>query len=390
MTFLSSSKIAERNDSDAMSASSIFLPIINSPTPAPVTVQNNQSRSRQLDLGIGKEVSISQLLKSLTVRRVWNAAKILASFLLSAITKKNIVWGIPPILTVEPTNLCNLRCPLCVTGNGSMMRENGRMDFPTYKRLIDELADRAIYVVLFHQGEPYINRQFNEFVAYAKQRGLYVTTSSNAHYFDLQTAEATVASGLDTIIISLDGVTQESYSHYRVGGSLQKALEGTRNLVAAKKRLRRKTPYIYLQFIVMSHNEHELAAMEKMAAALGVDRFLKKTVQVETFEEAQEWLPAAERFRRYNLTEESFAVKNGGKGACPRPWLTTLINWDGSVVPCCFDKNGHHITGDMQTAPRFGAIWEAEQYSGFRHDLLNHRESIEMCRNCNQGIGLFI
>ncbi|MGH7451742.1 MAG: hypothetical protein ACRENG_10380, partial [bacterium] len=97
--------IAERNDSDAMSTTPIFLPIINSPALAPVAVQDNQSRSRQLDLGIGKEVSISQLLKSLTLRRMWNAAKILASFLLSAIMKKNIVWGVPPILTIEPTNL---------------------------------------------------------------------------------------------------------------------------------------------------------------------------------------------------------------------------------------------------------------------------------------------
>ncbi len=381
--------IAERNDSDAMSANSIFLPIINSPAPAPVAVQDNQSRSRQIDLGIGKEVSIPQLLKSLTLRRLWNALKILASFLLSAITKKILVWGVPPILTIEPTNLCNLRCPLCVTGNGSMARENGRMDFPTYKRLIDDLADRAIYIVLFHQGEPYINRQFNEFVAYAKQRGLYVTTSSNAHYFDPKTAEATVASGLDTIIISVDGATQESYSHYRVGGSLQKVLEGTRNLVAAKKRLRSKTPYVYMQFIVMKHNEHELAAMEKLAAELGVDRLLKKTVQVETFAEAQEWLPSAERFRRYNLTEENFIVKNGGKGACPRPWLTTLVNWDGSVVPCCFDKNGHHTTGDTRTAS-FMSIWKSTKYSDFRRTLLNDRQSIEMCKNCNQGIGLFI
>jgi radical SAM protein with 4Fe4S-binding SPASM domain len=341
------------------------------------------------DLGIGKEVSLPQLFKSLTRRRVWNAARVLASFLLSAITKKNIVWGAPPILTIEPTNVCNLSCPLCVTGNGSMERANGRMDFETYRQLIDELADRAIYLVLFHQGEPYLHRQFNKFVAYAKRRGLYVTTSSNAHYFDEKTAEATVASGLDTIIISVDGATQETYSRYRVGGSLEKVLAGARNLVAAKKRLRRKTPYIYLQCLIMQHNEHELAAMEKLARELGVDRFLKKTVQVETFAEAQEWLPAADHFRRYNLTEENFAVK-GGKGACPRPWLTTLVNWDGSVSPCCFDKNGHHRTGDLQTTPSFAAVWQSDGYAGFRQKLLTHRREIDMCRNCNYGIGLFV
>jgi len=377
-----------------MNSSQLFLPVVNHPA-APsftATAQNKKTRRllEKVDWGIGQEVCIPQLLKSLTLRRVWNAAQILASFLLSAITKKNIVWGVPPILTIEPTNICNLRCPLCVTGNGSLERANGRMDFATYKRLIDELADRAIYVVLFHQGEPYLNREFNEFVAHAKQRGLYVTTSSNAHYFDPQTAEATVKSGLDTIIISVDGATQESYSHYRVGGSLEKVLAGARNLAAAKKNLQSKTPYIYLQFIVMKHNEHELAAMEKLAETLGVDRFLRKTVQVETFEEAQEWLPAAESFRRYHLTHETFDVKSGGQGACPRPWLTTLVNWDGSVVPCCFDKNGRHLTGDMRAAKNFAAVWESKKYADFRQTLLADRPAIEMCRNCNQGIGLFI
>jgi radical SAM protein with 4Fe4S-binding SPASM domain len=374
-----------------MSAPSIYLPVVNQPVAkdfsAAASVKRNQWM--QFDLGIGKEVSFGQLLKSLTGRRVLNAVKVLVSFLLSAITKKNFIWGAPPILTIEPTNLCNLHCPLCVTGNGSMERVNGRMDFPTYQRLIDELAERAIYVVLFHQGEPYLNRQFNDFVAHAKRRGLYVTTSSNAHYFDEKTAEATVNSGLDTIIISIDGATQETYSRYRVGGSLEKVLTGTRNLIAAKKRLASKTPYIYLQFIVMKHNEHELAEMKKLAVQLGVDRFLKKTVQVETFSEAQEWLPAEESFRRYHLNEKSFAIKNGGKGACPRPWLTTLINWDGTVVPCCFDKNGHHTTGDIH-ASNFASIWDGEKYADFRRTLLNDRPSIEMCKNCNEGIGLFV
>lgn len=361
------------------------------PSPAPISEKKKWPfRLRRLELGIGKEVAFAQLLKSLTLRRVWNAGKVLASFLLSAITKKNFVWGVPPILTVEPTNICNLRCPLCVTGNGTMARPNGRMDFSTYKRLIDELADYAIYVVLYHQGEPYLNRQFIEFVAYAKQRGLYVTTSSNAHYFDAKTAEATVNSGLDTIIISVDGATQESYGHYRVGGSLQKVLEGTRNLVAARKRLCRKTPYIYLQFIVMKHNEHELAAMKKLAKELGVDRLLIKTAQVETLAQAREWLPNDVRFRRYHFTEENFSVKNGGKGACLLPWLTTLVNWDGSIVPCCFDKIGRHLTGDLQQAPNFAAIWESEKYNNFRQKLLTNRQAIDICRNCNQGIGLFV
>jgi len=370
-----------------------ILPSQDAPTPTACSEHNHslpQEPTWKVDLGVGKEVSIPQLLKTLTLKRIINTAQILASFIVSAISKKNVVWGMPPILTIEPTNICNLRCPLCVTGNGAMERANGRMDFDTYCRLIDEIGDRIMYIVLFQQGEPYINRRFNDFVAYAKRRRIYVTTSTNAHYLDPATAEATVQSGLDTMIVSVDGATQDSYEHYRVGGSLEKVKQGIRNLVAAKRRHRSKTPYIYMQFLLMRHNEHELRQMEFMAKELGVDRLLKKNIQVETLEEAHEWLPAKEKFRRYTVTENELTVKRGGRGACPRPWLTTLVNWDGSVVPCCFDKNGHHTTGDLRNTASFEAVWKSGRYSQFRQQMLTDRDAIDICKNCNQGIGLFV
>jgi radical SAM protein with 4Fe4S-binding SPASM domain len=355
----------------------------------PLHTDQPQTPASHWDLGFGKEVSFLQLLRALTFKRAVNALQAALAFLISAIIKKRLTWGLPPVLTIEPTNVCNLRCPLCVTGNGSMERPYGRMDFESYKKLIDEVGDRVLYLVFFNQGEPYLHRQFNDFVAYAKQRGIYVTTSTNAHYFDEENAEAVVRSGIDTLIVSVDGATQETYAHYRVGGSLEKVKQGIRNLVSAKKNLRRTTPYIYMQFLVMKHNEHEIAAMAQLAAELGVDRFLKKNIQVETLEGAHAWLPSAERFRRYQLSENDFVAKRG-RGVCMRPWLTTMVNWDGTVAPCCFDKNGHHTTGDLRAAPNFTAIWNSATYSHFRQNMLTRRETIDICKNCNQGIGLFI
>jgi radical SAM protein with 4Fe4S-binding SPASM domain len=365
------------------------LPILNTPPQPLSTSVEPPNVSSRWDLGFGKEVSFRQLLKALTLRRIWNVMQASTSFLISAVAKRNLVWGVPPVLTIEPTNICNLRCPLCVTGNGSMERPYGRMDFETYKRLIDEIGNRVLYLVFFNQGEPYLHRQFNDFVAYAKKRDIYVTTSTNAHYFDVEKAENVVRSGIDTLIVSVDGATQETYEHYRAGGSLGKVKQGLRNLVAAKKRLRRKTPFIYMQFLVMRHNEHEIQAMEQLARELEVDRLLKKNIQVDTFEEAQEWLPNSERYRRYHLMENDFVVKRGGQGTCVRPWLTTMVNWDGTVVPCCFDKNGHHTTGDLRDAS-FATVWNADTYSQFRQNMLTRRETIDICKNCNQGIGLFI
>jgi len=339
---------------------------------------------------LGKEVSIIQVLKCLTARRVLNAAKILLSFILSGITKKNLVWGVPVVVNIEPTNICNLRCPLCVTGSMSMERPYGRMNFATFKKVVDEIGDRAIYITLYHQGEPYLHKQFSQFVAYAKQKKLYVTTSTNAHFFDADLAEEVVHSGIDSMIVSVDGATQETYGHYRRGGSLDTVLKGIRNLVAAKRRLRSKTPYLFMQFLVMRHNEHEIPAMQELAQKLGVDRLLIKTTQVMAVEEAREWLPKEGRYRRYDLSEDDFQVKHGGEGVCPRPWLTTLVDWNGKVVACCFDKNGHHTMGDMNSPSTFSEIWRTPVYEDFRHRMLNDRQSIDICKNCSQGIRVFV
>ena len=342
----------------------------------------------KLSIGIGKEVAKRQVLKALTWKRCLNALKIVSSFILSAMTKKTIVWGSPLIVNIEPTNICNLRCPLCVTGSMNMERPYGRMDFVTFKKMLDQVADKIIYVTLYHQGEPYLNKDFNRFVSYAKEKGVYVTTSTNAHFFDEKLAREVVLSGLDSMIVSLDGVTQETYGHYRRGGNVETVLDGIRNLVRAKKMLKSRTPYVFIQFLVMKQNEHEIPAVKKLAKEIGADRLLIKTTQVMTLQEAKEWLPQNDKYRRYDLSEKDFVVKRG-KGACPRPWLTTLVDWDGQVVPCCFDKNGDHATGDLREEANFEAIWKSGEYTDFRHRLLNDRKSIDICANCNYGIGLF-
>ncbi len=342
----------------------------------------------KLSFGIGKEVAIVQVLKALTWKRLWNAAKNMSSFLLSAVTKESIVWGLPSIVNIEPTNICNLRCPLCITGSGHMQRPRGKMDFDDYKKFIDTVAGYVIYITLYHQGEPYLHPRFNDMVAYAKQYGLYVSTSSNAHYFDPESADAVVKSGLDSMIISLDGTTQESYARYRRGGKLNVVLEGIRNLVASKKKQHSKTPYLFTQFLVMKHNENEIEEMKKLCKSLGVNRLLVKTTQVMTIEEAREWLPENEKYSRYAIAGQELVVKQG-TGSCPRLWLTTLIDWDGHIVPCCFDKNGEYTMGHFIEKKDFFDTWISERYQQFRQQMLKDRNSIDICRNCNYGIGLF-
>jgi radical SAM protein with 4Fe4S-binding SPASM domain len=337
------------------------------------------------------ELLFGRLIRALTFRRLLNLIKTGTSFLLSAILKKNIVWGIPPTMTIEPTNICNLKCPLCTTGSGEMERVAGKMTLETFDALMQKMGDDVFFLLIYHQGEPYINKHFFDFVRIAKERNIYITTSTNGHYFTDENIRQTIKSGLDSMIVSIDGVTQDSFEKYRVGGNLEKVVEGTKKLMLEKKKRKSRTPNVALQFLVMKHNESEIEAVRELGKEMGVDRVLIKNIEVRSFKEAEEWLPNEKEFRRYEVTENEFIVKGqNDKKSCSRPWMSTLINWDGTFVPCCFDKNGRYPMGNIHKATNIEEIWKGDVISDFRKKLLADRKQIDICANCNMGFGSFM
>lgn len=336
------------------------------------------------------ELVVKNLVRSLNKRRALNLLKTKSSYLFSALLNKHFVWGRPSTLTIEPTNICNLRCPLCTTGSGDMDRANGKMSLETFQNIIDKMGDDLFFLLLYHQGEPYINKHFLKFVELAKSKNIYTTTSTNAHYFSDEIINATIDAGLDSMIISLDGITQDVYEKYRVKGKVDKVLEGTARFMEIKRERKKKYPLIALQFLVMKQNEHQLEEVKKLAKNIGVDRLLIKNIEVHNAAEAKEWLPTDEKYRRYKFDGKNLVVKHQSRKSCPRVWSSTLINWDGSVVPCCFDKNGDHELGNINSDNGILDIWHGKPYKNFRKKLVTNRDSIDICRNCNQGLGSFI
>ena len=173
--------------------------------------------------------------------RALNATRIFSSYQTSRVLGKVKLAGMPISISFEPTTSCNLRCPECPSGLRSFTRPTGMLDHSLFQRVIDQLAPTLSYLTFYFQGEPFLHPQFLEMVRYASQKGIYTATSTNAHYLKEDTAKATVESSLDRLIISIDGTTQDAYQSYRVGGSLEKVMEGTRNVVRWKKELKSKT-----------------------------------------------------------------------------------------------------------------------------------------------------
>ena len=209
------------------------------------------------------------IISKFTPRRAINAGKVLAGYYYSRYTKKPSQWGMPISIAIEPTTSCNLRCPECPSGLRSFTRETGMLEETFFQKTIDELHKDIFYLTFYFQGEPYLNPKFLEMVKYASGKNIYTATSTNAHYLDDENAKATVESGLDRLIISIDGTTQESYQSYRIGGDLQKVIEGTKNIVSWKKKLKSKTPHVIFQFVVFRQNEHEVEEIKKLGKAVG-------------------------------------------------------------------------------------------------------------------------
>ena len=325
-------------------------------------------------------------ITKLSIRRCINALKVYSSYYLSKWRKTPIQWGLPISVAFEPTTSCNLRCPECPSGLRAFTRPTGMLENDFFKATIDDIAKDIAYLIFYFQGEPYLNPSFLDMVQYAHQKKVYTATSTNAHYLTDANAKRTVESGLDRLIISIDGTTQAVYEQYRVGGKLAKVLEGAKNIVRWKKELKSKTPFIIFQFLVVRHNEHQMDEVKKLAADIGVDQVRFKTAQVYDFEnDPNQLIPTNKKYSRYRkCANGTMEFKGALKNNCWRLHHAPVITWDGLVVPCCFDKDATHQLGNLQMQS-FKSIWHNDNYQYFRNELKKGRHNIDICANCSEG-----
>lgn len=329
------------------------------------------------------------MARRMSSRKVVNAAGMWWSFHRSRLAKRSLLSGLPVTLGVEPTTACNLRCPECPSGMRSFTRPTGMMPTDLYKEIVDQLSPTLSWLTLYFQGEPYLNPAFHDMIRYASDRNIYTSTSTNAHYLDDETAQNTVRSGLDRLIISIDGTAQETYESYRVGGQLQKVVEGATKIMEWKARLKSRSPYVIFQFLVVRQNEHQIPAVQALARKIGVDHVALKTAQVNDFVNGSPLIPTIEKYSRYKQNSDgTFALKNQMLNQCWKMWQGSVITWDGKVVPCCFDKDASHVMGDLKV-DSFEKIWFGERYRHFREQLLRERSTIDICRNCTEGTRIF-
>lgn len=283
---------------------------------------------------------------------------------------------------LEPTNICNLRCPLCPSGNGTLKRARGYMSLKAFQEIVDQIYKDIGMLILWNQGEPFLNKHFYEMIEYAAAKDMFTMTSTNAS-LPLDCARI-VQSGLDKLIISMDGLSESTYNSYRVNGNFELVQENLRELLHQKKLQKSSTPQVVWQFIIMKHNEHEIPKVKHLAKELGVDKLEFKTAQIYNPEDSK-FLPSSEEHSRYKSANSTPELKTALLNRCRRLWTQPVINWDGEMSICCYDKDLSIPIGKIKEHS-FSQLWLGSSMNRMRSAILKNRAAFEICQNCGEGI----
>lgn len=280
-----------------------------------------------------------------------------------------VLKSLPYVVSIDPTNICNLRCPLCPTGQGIRARPHGRMSLPLFRSLIEQIAADSYKVVLHNWGEPLLHPDIAEMVASATEKRLATEFSSNLNLLSDPLAESIVRAGLGRLVVSIDGGTQTTYEVYRQGGNLERVLANLARVADAKRRLGSRLPYIEVQVLVMRHNLHELPLIARKVHEAGTDHCEIGFTVVNTLRraEAEEWLPAPGQYLRYD-TRTMADRFNSPRRRCAWLWRSMVVNWDGTVYPCCNFERKEAEMGDL-SRESVRSLWNSPGYQGARADF---------------------
>ena len=324
-----------------------------------------------------------KFVQYLSFSKTVNLFRLKISYLLSRKSPVLMEKTLPSFISVESANFCQLHCPECPAGKVRIKKSDAQFfDNSLFNNLIDELKSTLCHVIFYFQGEPLLNKNLPEMIRYAHRAGIYTSTSTNAQTLNSETAKSLVESGLDRLIVSIDGTTQEIYEKYRQGGNLEKALEGIKQLNLWKKNLKSVTPLLEIQFLVLKTNEHQMSEMKKLAKSLKADKLSFKSAQLYDFKNGHELLTSIKKYARYEQRADGqYYIKVAQPNRCWRLWSGAVITTKGDVLPCCFDKNSDFPFGNV-FEKSFSESWHSEKATSFRQKILQNRKQFEICRNC--------
>lgn len=300
----------------------------------------------------------------------------------------------PYVLRVEPISACNLHCPLCATGAGEIDRPTQAMTAQTLDRILTLCGRHALYANLWIWGEPMLNRHLADLAAVCRRHnvGSEVSTHLSLPLSEAR-IDALVTSGLDWLIVSNDAATAATYAKYRLGGSFERVIHNLRAIVARKRALGSRTPFVEWQVVPLRQNEHEIGDILRLAREIGVDGVRIKTLRLDKTKEAgvlgrvtdervAQWAPADPRLvHLISPVKRSYIDFH-----CRFLWGMVSVYADGAIAPCCETTSVNDDLGNLFLQD-FDAIWNGPSYVTARRIALGladgPQEEASACHACN-------
>lgn len=277
----------------------------------------------------------------------------------------------PVSASIEPANYCNLSCPHCPTGRKLIEKTDKRLSISDFKEYLDKLLPELMYLNLYFQGEPFLNKDLPEMIRYASDNGVFTCVSTNAIALTEDMVRRLSESGIGRLIICLDGANEKSYSTYRVGGDFNRVVQ------AIKFSVKYKLP-LEVQCLLLSTTEKEIDEIKSLCKELGVNRLVFKKAQFyDDF-----LVPENPKYLRYKRDKAGKLMPKAKlKNKCWRLFSTIVIDVDGNVPACCFDKSAKYSFGNLKTS-NLRDVWQGDKAVRFRKTILKNRKSIDICNNC--------
>ncbi len=274
----------------------------------------------------------------------------------------SILFGKPFSLVLDTCNLCNLECVWCPTGQKRKTRTQCIMPYDKVIEVFNRLGPYLKKVMLCNWGEPFLNKDLIQEITFLqKHYDLQLILSTNLNTkFSKEQAKDLIDSGLDVLICSIDGATQETYETYRKKGKLNIALENLKLITKAKREKYSRNPLIIWQYLVFKHNEHELEKAKKLAKEIGVDKinFVKPWCP-------QDWVSTLPQYTNYKFNDENKKEYTQLSKQCYCLWTTIVINANGSVSPCCSVEDEKNDFGNFFDQSLF-TLWNNKNYRAAR------------------------
>lgn len=259
---------------------------------------------------------------------------------LAGVESRQRLHDFPPQVVIETTAACNLTCSHC--SHDAMTRPKGHMPMALYKRIVDEIAERAPETEVWptFYGEAFVlEYRLFYMLQYAKQRGLTnLVLNTNGTRFSSETAQWVIESGLDLVMFSLDGFSAPVFEAIRVGASRDEVYANVEGLLELKAKLGAMKPRVEVQFSMMDANAHEADAFKAHWLARGADVKIR------------------EKLTWTGTVEASNLDASLPRIACPWALRTCAIQWTGDVVACAVDYDARFVAGNVNTES-IHAVW---------------------------------